>query len=187
MYTHMTLPHLLLIPGFGLGPEDYAAFVASVRAEVVAVDPWPRTAEEVLRIGPPGTDSFQAWMDTKAAEVAEVMRSHPDVAAVFAHSAGYMLADRVAGTKPIIAFGFQEKLSRGRSRVTHIHGRHDTQVPCTAARVLECGHFGCVSAAAAERCRQLQLAIGGQPNAEPHVDAAAELAAEVEACMRACA
>lgn len=173
----MTVGALFLIPGFGLGPDDYAELVKATRLDVHAVDIWPKTEAGVRDVGRPGTPQFDAWFQDTLRRCEKELEKHPDVTTIFAHSAGYLLAKELAKKrgsgqgKPVVAFG----VTADGSATTFLHGRTDSLVKCTAARVFDCGHFGCVSGGAARRCRELQRAIGSTVVSEAYVDCQAEI------------
>lgn len=149
----------------------------ATRLRVHAVDVWPKTEAGVRDVGRPGTPQFDAWFRDTLRRCEKELEERPDVTAIFAHSAGYLLAKELAkkrGSGPgksVVAFG----VTADGSDTTFLHGRTDSLVPCTSARAFDCGHFGCVSAEAARRCCALQRAVGQHMVSEAYVDRQAEI------------
>ncbi len=172
---------LVIIPGFGLGKEDYAGVAASSGTDrQVVFDVWPHSAEEVMKIGMPKSESHEAWTNAKTDECAALLRAVAvdDQGAptrrviIFSHSFGSEFVRRLGA--PAICFG-SRPLS---TAVAHIRGQHDKLVePQEGDIVLDCGHFGCVSASAYQRACELQDALGAPRATEEHKDVSDEVGA----------
>ena len=150
--------NILLIPGFCLLPSDYSVLADGLRQKnhaVHSVDIWPQDPAEILKIGAPGTKSFDRWC-AKTLRVCqrECKRHHVDV--VFAHSAGAIFAHQLKNIEEnidtVITFGVQKRLGEAYS----IRGVYDTRVNGPQDKLVVCGHLGCVNRPAAQRFYRLQ-------------------------------
>ena len=186
-------PHLIIIPGLMLHPSDYAPLTSRFESAEV-LDIWPATVDGVKAVGPPNSDTHDAWMKTTTQRCAAALERHPGCI-VLAHSAGMEIVRRLnlhaAGTPTkgaparlrredgprIVALG-----CRPFGDACHIVGEDDSLAEPHAdahSHRVAGGHFNCVTREAYERCQEDQRALGAPVVEEEHVDASAEIAAIV--------
>lgn len=169
---------LFIVPAFGLSVDDYVDLADEVRCigfEPVTVDVWAACGEGLEAAKDDG--AMTRAMTTGLAALVEVLqRTATSEYAVFAHSSGGHLVDRLR--IPSTCYGFR----RSWAPMSSLVGDHDTilQDIVDDAVLVRGSHFGCVDAESARRYQIRQCEVLGVPVVvEPHVDAIKDICAHL--------